>query len=82
VGPRAGLDGGGARNFLQNVKASTGTHAASYSMNTGVIPPGVKLTTLPHLAQQLRSSGAIPLLPLYAFIAWIRTTLPFQEVVH
>jgi len=77
----AGLDGGRTRNLLQNVYTRTGANAASCTTNTGVISLGVKLTTLPHQAQELKSSGAIPLLPLYAFMAWIRTLL-LQGVVH
>jgi hypothetical protein len=32
--------------------------------------------TLFHLMSSLRMSGAIPLFPLYAFMAWTRKTLP------
>jgi hypothetical protein len=35
----------------------------------------VKLTTLLHLVPRLRMRGAIPLLPLYAFMSWTRITL-------
>ena len=38
---------------------------------------GVKLTTHPHLGPRSRMSGAIHLLPLYAFMAWTGTTLLF-----
>ena len=37
--------------------------------------PGVKLTTHVHLKPWLRVSGAILLLPLYAFVAWTGATL-------
>jgi hypothetical protein len=46
----------------------------------------VKLTTLLHTVPRLRLSGALPLLPLYAFISRIRKTLPFVlcrlSVIH
>jgi hypothetical protein len=35
------------------------------------------MTTDLHLALRLRMSGAIPLLLLYAFLAWTGATLPF-----
>jgi hypothetical protein len=40
----------------------------------------MKFATYFHLVVQLRMSGAVPLLPLYAFRAWIETTLPFLKV--
>jgi hypothetical protein len=36
----------------------------------------VRLTTHLDLVPKLRMSGATPLLPLYAFMAWTGTTLP------
>jgi hypothetical protein len=36
-------------------------------------------TTHPHLAPRLRMIGAVPLLPLCAFIALYRRTLPSNE---
>jgi hypothetical protein len=39
------------------------------------------LTIYPHLVPNLRMSGAIPLLPLYASMVWKRTTLPFVYVI-
>jgi hypothetical protein len=41
----------------------------------GVKQPGVMLTTDLHPVLKLRMSGAIPLLPLYAFMAWTGETL-------
>jgi len=38
---------------------------------------GMTLTTHLHLAPKLRMSGAMPLLPLYAFVTWTVNTLPF-----
>jgi hypothetical protein len=57
------------------------THLASYPIGTrvpsqGQSGRGVKLTTYLHIVPRLRMTGAIPLLPLYAFMAWLRTTLP------
>jgi hypothetical protein len=41
-------------------------------------PPGVKLNL--RLAPRLIVSGAILLFPLYAFLAWTVTALPFRVV--
>jgi len=67
----------GARNFslLQNVQTSSGTYAASYSMGSMALSQKksghiVTLTTDLNLVPGLRMSGAIPLLPLNAFMAW------------
>jgi hypothetical protein len=43
----------------------------------GVHGQGMKLTTLLHLVPRLRMNGAVPLLLIYAFIAWTRKTLHF-----
>jgi len=43
---------------------------------TGVKTDGVKLTAHLHLVPRLRMSGAVPLLPLHAFMVWTRITLP------
>ena len=56
-------------------------HPASRSVGTGVHSQGqsgcsVKLTAYHHLASKLGMSGAIRLLPLYAFTAWTGKTLP------
>jgi len=61
---------------------ANGAHPASYKMNThvlswGVNPLDVIITNRLHLVLRLRMSGAIPLLSLYAFIAWTGTTLDF-----
>ena len=73
----------GARyfSFFENVQTGCGAHTASYSVGTGVLPRGysgrsVKLTAHLHLVPRLRMSGAIPLLPLYAFRVWTGKTLP------
>lgn len=61
----------------------TETHPASYSMVTGVFPPGgaigcnKNLTAHQHLVLRSRKHGAITLLPLHAFIMQTGTKLPF-----
>ena len=40
------------------------------------------LTTHLHLAPRVRMSGAVPVLPLYAFMAWTGETLPFFYFVR
>jgi hypothetical protein len=45
------------------------------------VAQGVKLTTHFHLALRLRMSGAIPLLPLSAFMAWTGTA-SYNEAVQ
>ena len=74
---------GKSLSVLQNVHTGSGAHPASYSMITGALFGGgwncrsLKLTTHLHLVPRLRMSGAIPLLPLYAFVAWTGKALPF-----
>jgi hypothetical protein len=51
-------------------------------MGTGVLSRGysgrrLRLTTQIHLVPRLRINGAVPLFPLYAFMVWTETTLPF-----
>ena len=38
---------------------------------------GVKLTTQPHLVLKFRMSGAMPVIPLYAIMAWTGCSLNF-----
>jgi hypothetical protein len=38
----------------------------------------VKLKTDFHVVLRLRMSGAVPLLPIYALMAWTETPLPFM----
>ena len=65
-----------ARNFslLQNISTGSVAHPASYWIDTWVLSwvmgRGVKLTTHLQLVLRWRLSGAIPLLPQDAFIAW------------
>jgi hypothetical protein len=60
--------------LLQNFQTNSGDHAASSSGGTAALfwresGLGVKVTTHPYLPK-FRMSGAIPLLPIYASIAW------------
>jgi len=43
----------------------------------GVHGQGMKLTTHIHLLPRLRMSGAVPLIPIYAFVAWTGKILHF-----
>jgi hypothetical protein len=47
----------------------------------GFFPRGAKLTTHLDLVLRLRMSGAVPHLPLYAFMAWTGKNLPFLPLV-
>ena len=66
----------GASDFSlpQKVQPGSGAHAASYSNGYRGSFPGVKrpgiLTTQFYLMPGLIMSGAIPLLPLHAFVTW------------
>jgi hypothetical protein len=42
----------------------------------------MKLITHLHLVSRLRISGAIPLIPLYAFKMWTGEMLPFTCTIH
>jgi hypothetical protein len=59
-------------SLFQIVNTDSGAHPDSYSVGTGVFPGTAHL----HLVPRLRMNGAIPLLPLYAFMAWTGTALP------
>jgi hypothetical protein len=65
--------------LLHNVQTDSGVHPAFYSMGTCVLPGsggrGMKLTTHLHLESTLGIRGAVPPLPLCAFMTWTRTTL-------
>jgi hypothetical protein len=64
-----------------HVQTGPWAYPASYTMGTGSFPgvkrPGVVLTTHPQLAPGSRMSRAIPLLPLWAFMACYREKLYF-----
>jgi hypothetical protein len=68
-------------SVFQNIQTGSGAHPASCSMGTGFFPGGeaavgVMLTSHLQLVPRLRMNGAIPLLPLYAFMAWTGEELP------
>jgi hypothetical protein len=55
-----------------NIEASSGAHPSPYSMGTGVLFPRRrerKKQGRLHLVPTLRMGGAMPLFPLYAFVA-------------
>ena len=68
--------------LLQNVQIGSGALQTPCSMGTGVLSRryigwGMKLGNHINLESRLRINGAIPLLPLYACMAWTETVLPF-----
>jgi len=74
-----GLNTRRGKRFFKTVQTGSGAQPASYSMGTGFfheakVTHGVILTTHFHLALTLGMSGAIPLLPLSAFMAWTGTS--------
>jgi hypothetical protein len=65
--------------LLQNVQTVSEAQPASSTMTTGALRRRFKrpgLATDLHLMPELRMNGAIPLLPLCAFMAWTGTS-PF-----
>jgi hypothetical protein len=73
-----------ARDFLftKTINSGSGAHPTSYSMCISILYQKVKRlvcevdqSTL--LRPKLKMNGAIPLLPLYVFMARIEITLPF-----
>ena len=76
---------GNGRTFslLQNVQTVFGSPQASYWVGTGNLSLGysgwvTRLTTHLHLVLRLGMSGAMLLLPLYAFMVCTGTALPLQ----
>jgi len=64
--------------LLFQTSRNYGAHPASYSIVNWTIlcgqgGRGINLIPHLHLAPRLRVSGAIPLLPLYAFMSWLGT---------
>jgi len=62
------------------------SHRTSCVIDNGLLSPGhsgrgVKLINYLYLLQKLRISGAVPLLNLYAFLAWARKTWPLLLTV-
>jgi len=73
-----GLDGLGSNPGRdRKCPDCSGAYPASFSMGARVHSRGVKLTTHLPLVPRLRMSGAVPLLLIYAFIAWTGKTIPF-----
>jgi len=64
-----------AFSFLQNVQTLPSPTPAPSSICTAVLSEDQSGQR--RLVPQLGISGAIPLLHLYAFLAWTGTTLPF-----
>ena len=60
-----------------NAQTGSGAYPACFSMGTRVHGQDAKLTAHLHLVPRLKMSGAVPLLLIYAFIAWTGKTLPF-----
>ena len=76
-----------ARYFprLHNIRTSSWAHPPYYCLGTGVISRGlrdrrVKLNAVLHLLPRSRMIEAIRLLPVYAFMAWTKTTSPLPYV--
>lgn len=94
--PRTGQSGArscaGTRNDslfkdLQTGSATPPPFTAPYPKGTRVHCRGwnslsMKFTTHLHVLLSLRVSGATPLLPLYAFKAWRRTTVAITHVIN
>ena len=62
-------------SVLQNVHTGSEDHPASFSVGTGVLSRGVKrlgrdVDTHLYLVPSVGASGAIPLLPINAYVVW------------
>jgi hypothetical protein len=71
----------GEGDFFPNVQTVSGAHLASYLMGLGGslllrCGWGVRLVSHIYRMSRVRMSGAIPPLPLYVFVAFIRTNFP------
>jgi len=86
IAARSGLDGPGIESrwwarFSTPVQTGPGAHQAYYTMGTWSFPevkrPGRGVDHPPHLVPRLRKSRAIPLLPLWAFVACSRLNFTF-----
>jgi hypothetical protein len=69
-------------SLLENVQTRSGAHPTYYSERSGVLyrgqnDGGVTLITHLNLVPRLRMIGAIPLLPLHAFMAWTGKKIDF-----
>lgn len=79
------LDTAGTEIFLRILSGQTASGAqlsscssCTWLLSLGVMRRGVKLTNHLRLVLSLRISGDIPLLHLYALIAWTGRTLPLH----
>ena len=86
IATRYGLDGPGIESrwgarFSARVQTGSEAHPASFKMGTGSFSgvkwPGRGVNHLCHLAPRLKKSRAIPLLPLWAFVACSRMNFTF-----
>jgi len=75
-----GSNRGGAR-FSAPVQTGPGVHPASYTRRTESFPsvkrPGRDVDHPPHLEPRLKKNRAIPLLPLWAFVAYYKAQFTF-----
>ena len=86
IATRYGLDGPGIESrwgarFSATVQTGPGAHPASYTMGTGSFA-GVKrpwrgVDHPPHLVSRLKKEYSLPLLPLWAFVAYSRVNFNF-----
>jgi len=72
----------GDLSVLRNIQTGSGIHPASCSVGTGGFSTGVK-RLMSAVKWSTPSStkvknGVLPLLPLYAFMAWTGTTVVFN----
>jgi hypothetical protein len=66
-------------SLLQNVQSGSGGHLTSHSKHNWGTSIGMKLTTHFHPVPRLRTSGTIPPVPQYAFMAFIATASPLTS---
>ena len=63
-------------SLLQSIQTGSGSHPVSYWMGTGVLSVGwsgwcTKMTAHLHLVPTIRMIGAVPIIPVCTFTAWI-----------
>jgi hypothetical protein len=81
------FQGEGNDYLLQNFQAGFGDRPGLHSVVTGILSReieaarSVNFTTYIHLMPRLRMSGVIPLIPLYAVMAWKGTSSPHLTLV-
>ena len=88
IATRYGPDGSGIESrwgarFFPPVQTGPGTYPDSYTMGTGSLPgvkrPGRGVDHPPSSSAEVKDSRAIPLLPLWAFVACSRVNLDGSE---